>query len=239
MPAKKAAAKPAAQSQEEETTMTVDYDKILAELAEPFPQELLRENKAKGLTYVPVAEVIARLNRVLGVPNWSTSIVKTWREPDHPDWVLSLVRLTITIGDQTFEREGIGGQQVKHRKSGDVVDLGDEYKGAYSDALKKAAQSLGVGLELARTDEALAYAEYVPAEPTPEAKLFGVFKTHLDSMSAEQKAKLKTWWSETYPDAGPPSTTSKLELLNGAIAFAVKVTNPGTEIVDPETGEIL
>lgn len=239
MPAKKAVAKPATKSQEEETIMTVDHNKILTELAEPFPQELLRENKAKGLTYVPIAEVIARMNRVLGVPNWSTSIVRTWREDDHPDWVLSLVRLTITIGDQTFEREGIGGQQVKHRKSGDVVDLGDEYKGAYSDALKKAAQSLGVGLELARTDEALAYAEYVPTEPTPESKLFGVFKTHLDSMSSEQKTELKNWWSEKYPEAGAPSTTSKLEWLNEAIAFSVKITNPGTEMVDPETGEIL
>jgi hypothetical protein len=225
--------------EEREATMTVDLDKILMELAEPFPQELLRENKAKGLIYVPVAEVIARLNRVLGVPNWSTSIVRTWREPDHPDWVLSLVRLTITIGDQTFEREGIGGQQVKHRKSGDVVDLGDEYKGAYSDALKKAAQSLGVALELARTDEALAYEEFVPAEPTPESRLFSVFKTHLDSMSVEQKTELKNWWGEKYPNAGAPSTTSSLESLNQAIAFAVKITIPGTEMIDPATGEVL
>jgi hypothetical protein len=89
MPVKKAAAKPATQPEEKEETMNIDLDKIFAELAEPFPQELLRENKAKGLTYVPIAEVIARLNRVLGVPNWSTSIVRTWREPDHPDWVLS------------------------------------------------------------------------------------------------------------------------------------------------------
>ena len=239
MPAKKAAVGPTTQPEERKETVTIDLDHIFAELAEPFPQELLRENKAKGLIYVPIAEVIARLNRVLGVPNWSTCIVRTWREPDHPDWVLSLVRLTIRIGDQTFEREGIGGQQVKHRKSGDVVDLGDEYKGAYSDALKKAAQSLGVGLELARTDEALAYEEFVPAEPTPESKLFGVFKTHLDSMSAEQKTELKNWWGEKYPTAGAPSTTSSLESLNQAISFAVKVAVPGTETIDAETGDVL
>ena len=232
-------AKSILQSEDGEKNMIVDLDKIFAELAEPFPQELLRENKAKGLIYVPIAEVIARLNRVLGVPNWSTSSVRTWREPDHPDWVLSLVRLTITIGDQTFEREGVGGQQVKHRKNGDVVDLGDEYKGAYSDALKKAAQSLGVGLELARTDEALAYEDYVPAEPTPESKLFSVFKTHLDSMTPEQKAELKSWWGEKYPNSGAPSTTSSLESLNEAIVFAVKVSTPGSELIDPTTGEVL
>ena len=219
-----------------------DYDKVMAELAEPFPAELLRENTAKRLTYVPIAEVIARLNRVLGVQNWSTEIVRTWREPDHPDWVISQVRLSIRIGTQSIIREGIGGQQVKFRKSGDVVDLGDEFKGAYSDALKKAAQSLGVGLELARTDEALAYTEgayETPAEPSPEAKLYATLKGHIDSMSAQAKTELKTWWSSAYPDQGAPSTTSSLESLNAAIVEAVKISTPGVTSVDSSTGEVL
>lgn len=222
--------------------VTIDYDKIMAELVEPFPAEMLRENTAKRLTYVPIAEVIARLNRVLGVQNWSTEILRAWREPDHPDWVISQVRLTIRIGSQTIIREGIGGQQVKFRKSGDVVDLGDEFKGAYSDALKKAAQSLGVGLELARTDEALAYAEgayEVPAEPTPEAKLYLVLKGHIDSMSQEAKAELKAWWGSEYSGEGAPSATSSLDSLNAAIVQAVKITTPGAVSVDETTGEIL
>lgn len=228
----------------EEVTQVVatDYDKIMAELSEPFPAELLRENTAKRLTYVPVAEVIARLNRVLGVQNWSTEIIRTWREPDHPDWVISQVRLSIRIGTQTIVREGIGGQQVKFRKSGDVVDLGDEYKGAYSDALKKAAQSLGVGLELARTDEALAYAETAyeaPAEPSPEAKLYATLKGHIDAMTAEAKTELKTWWSSAYPDQGAPSTSSSLESLNAAIVQAVKINTPGAVLVDADTGEVI
>ena len=229
-------------TEEATSVVSIDYDKIMAELAEPFPAELLRENPAKRLTYVPIAEVIARLNRVLGVQNWSTEILRAWREPDHPDWVISQVRLTIRIGSQTISREGIGGQLVKFRKSGDVVDLGDEFKGAYSDALKKAAQSLGVGLELARTDEALAYVEdayEAPAEPTPESKIYTVLKGHIDSMSPDQKTALKTWWGVMYPGQGAPSTTSSLDALNAAIIEAVKITTPGMVAVNPNTGESL
>jgi hypothetical protein len=202
---------------------------IMKQLAEPFPEELLRYNSAKKLTYVPIAEVVARLNRVLGVQNWSTKIVQTWREPDHPDWVLSLVRLTISIGDQIIERDGIGGQQVKHRKSGEVLDLGDEYKGAYSDALKKAAQSLGVGLELARTDEALGYEESYAAPVIPEqnVELFATLKTHLDKMSSEQKGELKAWWGETYPGEHSPSASSTFEQLEDAIGAAVAIVVDG------------
>jgi hypothetical protein len=54
----------------------------------------------------------------------------------------------MTVGDIT--RDGVGGQTIKRKRDGGIVDLGDEYKGAVSDALKKAAQSFGVGLYLAR-----------------------------------------------------------------------------------------
>jgi len=198
---------------------------ILKELSIPFPEELLRYNSGKNLTYVPIAEVIARLNRVLGVDNWSTEIVDTWREPDHPEWILARVRLTIRIGDKTITREGVGGQQVKHKKNGDVVDLGDEFKGAYSDALKKAAQSLGVGLELARTDEALGYEEAIisPPEPTKSEILFDVLKSHLNEMTDEQKTELKSWWSETFPGEKAPSNTTSEDFLDEAVAFAVAI----------------
>lgn len=220
-----------------------NYDSIMSLLSEPFPKEMLRYNAAKKLTYVPIAEVIARLNRVLGVQNWSTEIVNAWREPDYPDWVLARVRLSITIGNKTISREGVGGQQVKFKKTGDVVDIGDEYKGAYSDALKKAAQSLGVGLELARTDEALAYDEEVydpptPVEQTPSEKMYATLKGHLDNMTPEAKVQMKAWWSEQYPESGPPSSKTPVAALNEAIVHAVKFSMPGSELVDIETGEI-
>ena len=52
-------------------------------------------------------------------------------------------------------------------RNGDILDLGDEMKGAVSDALKKAAQHFGVGLYLARSEESmhLEYAEEQAVSP--------------------------------------------------------------------------
>ena len=51
-------------------------------------------------------------------------------------------------------RDGFGGQQIKHTRAGAILDLGHEYKGAVSDALKKGLQAFGVALYLA-SDESL------------------------------------------------------------------------------------
>jgi len=117
-------------------------------LSAPFPKEVERSLDKGGatLTYIPVSEVIVRLNDVLGVFGWSYTLVKCERDVLDPDFLVAHV--SMTVGDIT--RDGVGGQKIKRMKSGDIVDLGDEYKGAVSDALKKAAQSFGVGLYLAR-----------------------------------------------------------------------------------------
>lgn len=152
--------------------MTLTSDQVAEKLAEPFPSELLRQNKAKGnITYVAGSEVIARLNRVLGLQGWSYEILRTWEAGEQttdtgtfPTWVMAHVRLSARIDynhgfdGATYDvvRDGIGGQAVKKLNSGaGVVDLGDEYKGAVTDALKKAAMSLGVALDLSRGEEAM------------------------------------------------------------------------------------
>jgi hypothetical protein len=121
---------------------------LLAELSKPFPKEVERQLEKSGvtLTYIPVSEVIARLNDVFGVFGWSYTQISCDRDALDPDFLVAHVRMT--VGDIT--RDGVGGQTIKRKRDGGIVDLGDEYKGAVSDALKKAAQSFGVGLYLAR-----------------------------------------------------------------------------------------
>ena len=133
-------------------------------LSEPFPREMERtvSKSGRSLTYIPISEVIARLNKVIGLNNWSSEIVSVGRDSVDTDWVIAHVRLTAIVNGETITKDGVGGQQVKYTKAGKVLDLGDEFKGAMSDALKKAAQQLGVGLYLARDDAAL------EVEATPE-----------------------------------------------------------------------
>lgn len=121
----------------------------LEALSAPFPKEVERSLDKGGvtLTYIPVSEVITRLNEVLGVFNWSYTIMKCDRDILDPDFIVAHVRLK--VGEMI--KDGVGGQKIKRTRAGDILDLGDEYKGAVSDALKKAAQALGVGLYLARS----------------------------------------------------------------------------------------
>ena len=117
-------------------------------LSAPFPKEVEKQLDKGGatLTYIPVSEVIVRLNDVFGPLGWSYTLVKCERDVLDPDFLVAHV--SMTVGDVT--RDGVGGQKIKRTRAGDILDLGDEYKGAVSDALKKAAQSFGVGLYLAR-----------------------------------------------------------------------------------------
>ena len=68
---------------------------VYAPLSEPFPQEMERTINKGGtsLTYIPVSEVINRLNKVLGVDKWSFTIVRCERDAIDPDFVVAHVRI--------------------------------------------------------------------------------------------------------------------------------------------------
>lgn len=141
------------------------------QLREYFDRKLIK--RVRNMDYIPVSEVIARLNRVLGPQNWDETIVNHWRDGD---WVMAHVRVTATIDGERSAKDGFGGHKVEFLKGkDDPVDLGNTYKGAASDAFKKACQQFGIALELARTDEALDYeealdedaADYVGEDETP------------------------------------------------------------------------
>lgn len=113
------------------------------------------------MTYVPVAEVTNRCNSVLGVGNWRPEVrnTETWGVQETvygpcPVHVVATIRVHVR-DDETGEwtwADGMGGQDVnfyKDRSKG-PTNLGDAYKGACSDGMKKALQHFGVGLELAR-----------------------------------------------------------------------------------------
>ena len=150
---------------------------FIAELSEPFPKEVERVLKKGGrsFTYIPVSEVITRLNKVLGIESWSYEVLSVGRDDLDPDFIVAHVRLSVIFeadeGDGETStsltvRDGVGGIKVKRTHKGDIIDLGDDMKGAVSDALKKAAQHFGVGLYLARGEEAL-YLEEAEAPTNP------------------------------------------------------------------------
>jgi hypothetical protein len=170
-------------------------------LSEPFPEEMEKTLRKGGasLTYIPVSEVITRLNKVFGVDGWSSEIISCGRDEIDPDFIVAKTRLIVFFekGGMPIIKDGVGGQKIKRTKAGEIVDLGDEMKGAVSDALKKAAQQLGVGLYLARDVEAIEteHAQDAYKEVSPTAKLYENFVGLRDKLDDAQRKNLRDWWS--------------------------------------------
>jgi hypothetical protein len=185
-----------------------------------------------NLTYIPVSEVITRLNKVLGVDKWSFDIVSCQRDSRDPDYIVAHVRITWHTSENVgwISRDGFGGQKIKRTKQGDIVDLGDEFKGAVSDALKKAAQTLGVGLYLSRSEEAIEIEEFIAASQSVESdselmQKWDNFIGLVKSLNADQKAKLNTHW-DAYAGgrAKPTKSTATHDDLDELIAAIVKIS---------------
>ena len=217
--------------------MTTD---IYSALSEPFPREMERSVRkgSANLTYIPISEVIARLNKVIGINNWSSEIISCHRDQLDPHWAIAHVRLTAIIEGQTVTKDGVGGQQIKMTKAGQILDLGDEFKGAMSDALKKAAQQLGIALYLARSEEALVVEEVLSAPPAPEVNpeikaSFDRIKEFKSGMDEDSKAALDEFWN-TYSKGAPKPTmkTAKIEDLEAIIAECVRLTVGGDFVDD-------
>jgi|688.fasta_scaffold532486_2 hypothetical protein len=192
--------------------------KMHHDLSEQFPKEVERQLKKGGtsLTYIPVSEVINRLNKVLGFDAWSYEIIKCERDALDPDFIVAHVRMTVYPSSDKFVsvvKDGFGGQKIKRTKNGDIVDLGDEFKGAVSDALKKAAQSLGVGLYLARTEEAIGIEQEESIDPVIES-MWEQFVDLSRSLDSEKKAQLGEFWKSYAGERPKPTkaTATKVDL---------------------------
>lgn len=173
-------------------------------LSEPFPQEMERTVQKSGtrLTYLPVSEIINRMNRIFGPTGWSHEVISCWRDPSEQEFVVAHVRVRLSDGSS---HDGLGGVKIKRTKAGDIVDLGDEYKGAVSDGLKKACQHFGVGLYLARDVEAIEIDEamHAPApQPTPTEDKYDRFMEVRALLDEEEVKALKEYWN-TYSGGRP------------------------------------
>ena len=113
----------------------------LRELAEPFPEKLIKElpasEKRPALSYVAWYDKLQRLLSILGAIDWTVSQVgKISGDDDEPMWVVGTISAKVD------------GESV----SVDGVGQGRDVKNAESDALSRAATKLACGLHLATKD---------------------------------------------------------------------------------------
>ena len=226
-------------------------ENIYERLSEPFPQEMERTVQKSGtrLVYLPVSEIINRMNRIFGPTGWSHEVISCGRDAQDTDWVIAHVRVT-TVEQESREKwtlnhhDGFGGVRIKRTKQGDIVDLGDEFKGAVSDALKKACQHLGIGLYLARDIEAIEVDEAMHAPQTQSAPLakepdkydrFMEIRAILDDSQVEQ---LKKYW-QSYSGGRPVPKRSEFtdKELDALIIEALRLQLNGTTISNVQATE--
>ena len=112
-------------------------------LEKPFMPAQIRQRKGRNgmLDYVEGHTVIQRLNEALE-GEWSFEIM-------HHEVREEEVLVVGKLSAGPVVKMAFGGSQVtRERESGGVVSLGDDLKAAATDALKKCATFLGVGLHL-------------------------------------------------------------------------------------------
>jgi hypothetical protein len=126
-------------------------------LTQRTPPDALRWRKGRGgeqLVYVEQAWVNRQLNNAFGW-NWDFSVVE-WRlfpEAD-PSEAVVLGRLTVRTPEGVITKEQFGRVEIKKAKgTGLPLSVGDDLKGAASDAMKKCASMLGLGLDLMEKQE--------------------------------------------------------------------------------------
>lgn len=125
---------------------TSDISTISKMLEEPFDQSIIKTrpgNFGQTLAYVSGNEYIKKLNAALG-GNWGFEIVE---HNINETEVLVLGKLTCLNG--LVVKMAFGGSSITlNKETGEIVSIVDDLKAASTDALKKAASLLGVGLHL-------------------------------------------------------------------------------------------
>ena len=115
------------------------------------PHEIKMRQGRGGMqfSYVEHGYVTERLNLVFGF-NWDFEVMDKQILEDE---VIVEAKLTVrTPGGQTIVKTQFGGADIKRHtsgaRSGKPLSIADDYKAAASDALKKCASLLGIGLDL-------------------------------------------------------------------------------------------
>lgn len=141
-------------------------DDLYARLAAPFDYTFTDNRGGINLTYVTGEQVASRLNEILGVTGWSFQVVAHgYIEDTDEEWCQG--RLTVYGGVEPIIREQFGSQRRNRKRDGSHIEIGMDMKGATTDAMKKCASLIGVGLYLSHKE---APAQQRRAAPPPTSE---------------------------------------------------------------------
>lgn len=123
----------------------MDHEKLRV-LSRPFTDIKTRPGRNGGaISYIEGHAIVQRLNEAFG-GDWSFKVM------EHQVLEGEVVVLgEVRAGEMV--KQAFGGSEVTRTRDGKVVSIADDLKSAATDALKKAATLLGVGLHLYGPEE--------------------------------------------------------------------------------------
>lgn len=139
--------------------------KALDVVNRPLPRDQVKQRPGKGgmtFNYISADLVIELLNEAFD-HSWSTKIL---RSDVHENTVI--VGLELTVWDD--KDHPIVKQQFGSCDMGRGMGPGEAFKGAASDALKKAATLLGIGLELYHDEDVTSSGPRLPQAKPPQGQ---------------------------------------------------------------------
>ncbi|MBI5611370.1 MAG: hypothetical protein HY902_21035 [Deltaproteobacteria bacterium] len=132
-------------------------------LTRPFDDVKTRPGRSgQPLQYIEGHQVVARLNEALG-GSWSFKVL------EHQVTETEVVVLGELQAGELI-KQAFGGAEVTRTRDGKLVSLADDLKSAATDALKKAATLLGVGLQRCAVEERQTEPPRRPRLVVPEAR---------------------------------------------------------------------
>ena len=142
--------KRARRSKEEINESKTSYERLAEKFQEKYLKRRILNEGTKDervIEYIGGDKVVERLNNVLGVANWSFTISDRIVDVDIGH-IAVLGRLEAIVDGVATVKEQWGSSVIETYSNGRVVCLGDNIKAATTDALKKCATLVGVGLYL-------------------------------------------------------------------------------------------
>jgi len=106
-----------------------------------------RARGGQQLQYVSVADFVQRLNEAFA-GYWSFDILGNQVIGEHIVVTAKITAPHSKYCEHEVSKTAFGGATITRDKKGAALDIGDDFKAAASDALKKAASLLGVGLHI-------------------------------------------------------------------------------------------
>jgi len=187
-------------------------------LEKPFDKEQIKQRKGNfgdTIDYVETHAVIQRLNDVFD-GQWSFEILS---QESTAGEVIVLGKLTADGVSKTQ----FGSNKITTSKQGEVISMGDDWKAAGSDSLKKSASLFGIGLHLYGADKKDQPSEHKGKGMSEKSQPKGGTTITKEQLAQIKELRTKIGWTPEQVQGKTKEMfgTDKVDTLNPTMATAL------------------